>query len=189
MIYRTIRLSYAEQSPVPIRLRACQQYYPGKLAILVNSPITFMQFLKACNNDDGCLCSNPAVTAVTACQQCFFTTIIDDNRKMPEALAGSTPALAGRSAFSVLQGVSADFACSVCCGLSDLPCQYHRPGNGGCPYTPSELGRTYRRAFEPWGDDSLRHDWRDYWCWVSRDYLYYVTFAFSQFSLRGAVAM
>jgi hypothetical protein len=50
--------------------------------------------IQACNNDDGCLCSDATVTAVTACQQCFFTTIIQDNRKMPEALAGSTPALA-----------------------------------------------------------------------------------------------
>lgn len=156
-----------------------------------------MQFLKACNNDDGCLCSNATVTAVTACQQCFFTTIIEDNRKMPEPLAGSTPALAGGSAFSVLQGVSADFACSVCCGLSGVHCQYHGPGNRGCPYTPSELGRAYRRTFEPWGDDSLRHDWCDYWCWVPRNHLYYVgiwtggavTFAFSQFSQRGTVAM
>lgn len=159
--------------------------------------MTFMQFLKACNNDDGCLCNNATVTAVTACQQCFFTTIIEDNRKMPEPLAGSTPALAGGSAFSVLQGVSADFACSVCCGLSGVHCQYHGPGNRGCPYTPSELGRAYRRTFEPWGDDSLRHDWCDYWCWVPRNHLYYVgiwtggavTFAFSQFSRRGTVAM
>ena len=67
-----------------------------------------MQFLKACNNDDGCLCSSATVTAVTACQQCFFTTVIQENRKMPEPLAGSTPALAGGSAFSVSQGVSAD---------------------------------------------------------------------------------
>ncbi|KAF8494869.1 hypothetical protein F5888DRAFT_1714093 [Russula emetica] len=50
--------------------------------------------IQACNNDDGCLCSNATVTAVTACQQCFFTTIIEDNRMMPELLAGSTPALA-----------------------------------------------------------------------------------------------
>jgi hypothetical protein len=66
------------------------------------------------------------------------------------------------------------FACSVCCGMSDIPCQYHCPGNRGCPSSPSELGRTYRRAFEPWGDDSLRHDWCDYWCWVPRNHLYYV---------------
>jgi hypothetical protein len=82
------------------------------------------------------------------------------------------------------------FACSVCCGVSGVHCQYHRPGNRSYPYTPSKLGRTYWRAFEPWGDDSLRYDWCDYWCWVPRNHLYYVgiwtggavTFALSQFS-------
>ena len=88
-----------------------------------------MEFLKACVNDDGCLCGNATVTAITACQQCFFTTIIEDNRKTPEPLAGSTPALAGGLAFSVLQYVSADFALSVCYGLSVVLCQYHRPEN------------------------------------------------------------
>lgn len=68
----------------------------------------------------------------------------------------------------------ADFARSVCCGLSGITCQYYRPGNRGCPNTPSELGRTYRSAIEPWGDDSLRHDWCGYWCWVPRNHLYYV---------------
>ena len=133
-----------------------------------------MQFPKACNNDDGCLCNNATVTAVTACQQCFFTTVIQDNRKMPEPLAGSTPALTGGLAFSVLQGDSADFAYSVCGVLSELTCQYHRPGNRGCLKTSSELGRTYRRASEPRRDDSLRHNWCHYWCWVPRNHLYYV---------------
>jgi hypothetical protein len=65
--------------------------------------------MEACNGDDGCLCSNDTVTAITACQQCYFTTIIQGNRRMPDPRAGSTPALAGGSAFSVLKGVGADF--------------------------------------------------------------------------------
>lgn len=66
------------------------------------------------------------------------------------------------------------FGCSVCCGLSDVTRQYHRSGNRGCPKTPSELGRTYWRAVEPWGDHSLCYDWCDYRCWVPRNHLYYV---------------
>lgn len=111
---------------------------------------------------------------------------------MPEPLAGSAPALAGWSVFSVLQDVSADFECSVCCGLSGVHCQCHRASNRSCPYTPSELGRTYWRAFEPWGDNSLRHDWCGYWCWVHRNHLYYVgiwaggvTFALAGSAKRG----
>jgi hypothetical protein len=50
--------------------------------------------IQACNADDACLCNNATVTAVTACQQCYFTNIINDNRQMPDPRAGSTPALA-----------------------------------------------------------------------------------------------
>ncbi|KAH8977190.1 hypothetical protein EDB86DRAFT_2863138 [Lactarius hatsudake] len=50
--------------------------------------------IQACNSDDTCLCRNDTVTAITACQQCYFTNIIKDNRQMPDPRAGSTPALA-----------------------------------------------------------------------------------------------
>ncbi|KAI0296997.1 hypothetical protein B0F90DRAFT_1811200 [Multifurca ochricompacta] len=50
--------------------------------------------IKACNGDDTCLCSNNTVTAITSCQQCYFTTIIEENRKVSDPRAGSTPALA-----------------------------------------------------------------------------------------------
>ncbi|KAI9512154.1 hypothetical protein F5148DRAFT_1008607 [Russula earlei] len=50
--------------------------------------------IQACNGDDACLCRNDTVTAVTACQQCYFTTVIKENRQMPDPRAGSTPALA-----------------------------------------------------------------------------------------------
>jgi len=50
--------------------------------------------IQACSDDDACLCNNETVTAITACQQCYFTNIIDDNRQMPDPRAGSTPALA-----------------------------------------------------------------------------------------------
>ncbi|KAI0289636.1 hypothetical protein BC826DRAFT_1030561 [Russula brevipes] len=50
--------------------------------------------IQACDGNDACLCSNGTVTAITACQQCYFTSIIQDNRKMPDPRAGSTPALA-----------------------------------------------------------------------------------------------
>jgi hypothetical protein len=68
-----------------------------------------MQFPKACGGADDCLCNNDTVTAITACQQCYFSTIIHENRQMPDSLAGSTPALAGWSTFIILQGVSTDF--------------------------------------------------------------------------------
>jgi hypothetical protein len=159
---------------VPIRLRACEYGHPGRLAILVNSLVTFMRFPEACNGDDGCLCSNGTVTAIAACQQCYFSTIISENRKMPDPRAGSTPALAGGSAFIVSQGVRLTFTCSVRCGLSSIPRQCHRPGYRSCPSAPTRLARTYGRASEPWGDDSLRHDWRSHWRWVHRNHLYYV---------------
>ncbi|KAH9960271.1 hypothetical protein BC827DRAFT_1360338 [Russula dissimulans] len=50
--------------------------------------------IRACNGDDACLCRNTTVTAITACQQCYFTTIIQENRRAPDPRAGSTPALA-----------------------------------------------------------------------------------------------
>ncbi|KAH9981998.1 hypothetical protein BJV74DRAFT_980939 [Russula compacta] len=50
--------------------------------------------IQGCNDDDACLCSNNTVTAITACQQCYFTTIIQKNLQMPDPRAGSTPALA-----------------------------------------------------------------------------------------------
>jgi len=50
--------------------------------------------IRACNDDDACLCRNNTVTAITACQQCYFSTIIQENRRMPDPRAGSTPALA-----------------------------------------------------------------------------------------------
>lgn len=67
-----------------------------------------IQVLEACN-DDACLCHNDTVTAITACQQCYFTTIIQENIQTLDPLAGSTPALAGESTFDVLQDVSTNF--------------------------------------------------------------------------------
>ena len=58
--------------------------------------------LQACNDDDACLCSSATVTAITACQQCYFTNIIEENRQMPDPRAGSTPALAGQSTYYFL---------------------------------------------------------------------------------------
>ncbi|KAI0255415.1 hypothetical protein BJV78DRAFT_1175151 [Lactifluus subvellereus] len=49
--------------------------------------------IEACEGDDTCLCRNATVTAITACQQCYFTTLIQENRQMPDPRAGSTPAL------------------------------------------------------------------------------------------------
>ncbi|KAF8272688.1 hypothetical protein EI94DRAFT_206128 [Lactarius quietus] len=54
--------------------------------------------IQACNDDDACLCTNTTVTAITACQQCYFTNIIQENRQMPDPRAGSTPALAAYTA-------------------------------------------------------------------------------------------
>jgi hypothetical protein len=66
------------------------------------------QLMKACN-DDTCLCGNDTVTAITECQQCYFTTIIQENRQMPDPRAGSTPALAGGSTFCILENTSTNF--------------------------------------------------------------------------------
>jgi hypothetical protein len=76
---------------------------------------------------------------------------------------------------SVSRGVLAlTFTCSICCGLSSVPGQCHCPCYRSCPSTPTRLGWTHWHSFEPWGDDSLRHNWCDYWRWVARNRLYYV---------------
>ncbi|KAI0309897.1 hypothetical protein OF83DRAFT_1179104 [Amylostereum chailletii] len=49
--------------------------------------------IAACNEDDNCFCDADTVGKVVMCQQCYFTHIIADNRKMPDPRAGSTPAL------------------------------------------------------------------------------------------------
>ncbi|KAI0063305.1 hypothetical protein BV25DRAFT_1915228 [Artomyces pyxidatus] len=56
------------------------------------------QAIQACNDDDACLCDTATVAAVVACQQCMFTDIIHDNRKMPDPRAGSAPALSAYAA-------------------------------------------------------------------------------------------
>jgi hypothetical protein len=48
--------------------------------------------IAACNLDDTCFCDADTVAKVTACQQCYFTWIIEDNRKYPNLLNGQTPA-------------------------------------------------------------------------------------------------
>ncbi|KZV63551.1 hypothetical protein PENSPDRAFT_757882 [Peniophora sp. CONT] len=48
--------------------------------------------IDACDNDDNCLCNADTVSKVTACQQCYFTWLIEDNRKYPNALNGQTDA-------------------------------------------------------------------------------------------------
>ncbi|VDB87591.1 unnamed protein product [Peniophora sp. CBMAI 1063] len=48
--------------------------------------------IAACNNDDTCLCDADTVSKATACQQCYFTWLIADNRKYPNALNGQTDA-------------------------------------------------------------------------------------------------
>jgi len=57
-----------------------------------------MSAIQSCGASDTCLCNATTVAAVRTCQQCYFTNIIAENRKMPNVLAGSTPALAAYSA-------------------------------------------------------------------------------------------
>jgi len=45
------------------------------------------------DNDNTCLCSNDTVAAITACQQCWFTDLIHQNRESSDPRAGSTAAL------------------------------------------------------------------------------------------------
>lgn len=133
-----------------------------------------MRFLKTCNGDDGCLCSSNTVTAITACQQCYFTTIIQENRQMPDPRAGSTPALAGGLMLCTLRHISADYTSSVCRGLSSIPRECYRPGYRSCPHTPAWLEWANWRTFKPRGDDYLRRDWCDYRRWIYCNPLYYV---------------
>jgi len=57
-----------------------------------------MSAVQGCQGDNTCLCSNTTVSAVRDCQECYFTNIVNDNRKMPNLLAGSAPALSAYSA-------------------------------------------------------------------------------------------
>ncbi|KAI0270757.1 hypothetical protein BC834DRAFT_863099 [Gloeopeniophorella convolvens] len=50
--------------------------------------------IQNCAADKKCLCSDDTVTDVTKCQQCYFNNIIQDNRRVSDPRAGSTPALA-----------------------------------------------------------------------------------------------
>ncbi|KAH9976641.1 hypothetical protein BGW80DRAFT_1289588 [Lactifluus volemus] len=54
--------------------------------------------IQSCNGNDGCLCNNATVTAITGCQQCYFTTLIQENRRSSDPKAGSTPALVAYAA-------------------------------------------------------------------------------------------
>ncbi|KAH9993021.1 hypothetical protein BJV77DRAFT_944654, partial [Russula vinacea] len=91
--------------------------------------------IQACNGDDGCLCSNDTVTAITACQQCYFTTIIQGNRRMPDPRAGSTPALAAYVA--ACQASSANVTVPATDAVLQLP-----PGWDGPTGVHLNLGET-----------------------------------------------
>ncbi|KAI0030734.1 hypothetical protein K488DRAFT_53586, partial [Vararia minispora EC-137] len=46
-----------------------------------------------CGSNDACLCETGVVGSVLSCQQCFFASLIEQNRRIPNLLAGSAPAL------------------------------------------------------------------------------------------------
>jgi len=133
-----------------------------------------MQVLKDCDGDDACLCKNATVTAITACQQCYFTTIIQENRQMPDPRAGSTPALAGALMLCTLRDINADYTSSLCRGLSSTPHECYCPSHPGCPHTPAWLEWANRQKVEPRRDDCLRREWCDYRRWIHCNPLYYV---------------
>jgi len=54
--------------------------------------------IQACGEDDGCLCKNETAVAIRDCQQCMYVQLIEENEKMPDPRAGSTPVLSAYSA-------------------------------------------------------------------------------------------
>jgi len=56
--------------------------------------------IAACNDDDQCLCSISIVGNITACEQCYFTELIKENRPMPggDIRAGGQTALTAYAA-------------------------------------------------------------------------------------------
>jgi len=61
------------------------------------SPAT--QAITTCtDSNDACLCNNATVTAITACEQCYFNDLIKRNVAMSDPTKNPSPALAAYSA-------------------------------------------------------------------------------------------
>jgi len=54
--------------------------------------------IRACGEDDNCLCKNETAVAIRDCQQCMYTQLIKKNEKMPDPRTGSTPVLGAYAA-------------------------------------------------------------------------------------------
>ncbi len=54
---------------------------------------TVANLQRCTDTNDACLCSISTATAVTACEQCFFATLIQEHRLMPNPLAGNSVTL------------------------------------------------------------------------------------------------
>ncbi|EKM52369.1 uncharacterized protein PHACADRAFT_260689 [Phanerochaete carnosa HHB-10118-sp] len=67
--------------------------------------------IAACT-DDNCLCTNATMKAILQCEQCMFSTLIAENRPMPDPLAGNQILLTNYTA-ACLSGVNVTVPASL----------------------------------------------------------------------------
>jgi len=92
-------------------------------------PVT--KSIQTCGDtNDACLCSGTLISSLVSCEQCMFTTLINNNQKMSDPRVGSTPLLgAYRTVCLASQNVSIP-ATSV---ALTLPASWNGPFNVQIP--------------------------------------------------------